>query len=46
MFRTRAGRYGRYVYRFGKRVGFVASKYEGKANRAYKKYKNFRKRWK
>lgn len=51
-FRTRAGRYGRYVYRNGRKVGFEAVKFGYRSAKsgarryvAERTYRTMRKRW-
>lgn len=45
VFRTRAGRLGRYVYRNGVRVGFKAVKSGARRYVADKTFRHMRKRW-
>lgn len=45
-FRTRSGRLGRYVYRFGKRIAFEGIRSGGRRYVAEKTYRSLKRRYK
>lgn len=45
-FRTRSGRLGRYVYRFGKRIAFEGVRSGGRRYVAEKTYRSLKRRYK